>query len=46
MEDMGMGHDMSSMAGMNHDMSSMKGMDRYVFYDRQLKRSVNVWNES
>ncbi|KYQ84881.1 MULTISPECIES: multicopper oxidase domain-containing protein [Acinetobacter] len=27
MEDMGMGHDMSSMAGMNHDMSSMKGMD-------------------
>jgi hypothetical protein len=45
MEDMGMGHDMSSMAGMNHDMSSMKGMDRYVFYDRQLKRSVNVWNE-
>ncbi|AZM39014.1 copper resistance system multicopper oxidase [Acinetobacter ursingii] len=27
MEDMGMGHDMSSMAGMDHDMSSMKGMD-------------------
>jgi hypothetical protein len=27
MEDMGMGHDMSSMEGMNHDMSSMKGMD-------------------
>ena len=25
MEDMGMGHDMSSMAGMNHDMSSMTG---------------------
>ena len=27
MEDMGMGHDMSSMAGMDHDMSSMKGMN-------------------
>ncbi|EFF83914.1 copper-resistance protein, CopA family [Acinetobacter haemolyticus ATCC 19194] len=27
MEDMGMGHDMSSMADMDHDMSSMKGMD-------------------
>ncbi|WHR57211.1 copper resistance system multicopper oxidase [Acinetobacter haemolyticus] len=25
MEDMGMGHDMSSMAGMNHDMSAMTG---------------------
>ncbi|OUC57729.1 multicopper oxidase domain-containing protein [Acinetobacter seifertii] len=27
MEDMGMGHDMSSMEGMNHDMSSMEGMN-------------------
>lgn len=27
MEDMGMGHDMSSMADMDHDMSSMKGMN-------------------
>ena len=28
MEDMGMGHDMSSMVGMNHDMSSMKGSSK------------------
>ena len=27
MEDMGMGHDMSSMKGMDHDMSSMQGMN-------------------
>lgn len=28
MEDMGMGHDMSSMAGMDHDMSSMTGSSK------------------